>query len=281
MTAALQYEFMNNALMAGLLISVACGIVGTLIVVNRMVFISGGIAHAAYGGIGLALYTGIPPLAGAALFSVTSALVMGILSLRHRHRVDTIIGAVWAGGMAVGVILVDLTPGYGADLISYLFGSIMTVPTLDLWIMFALDVVVIVGAGLFHRWLLAMSYDEEFAASRGIPVTALYFLLLIVASLTVVMTIRAVGLILVIALLTIPPFIAERWTSSLTAMMAVAALLSAGFCVVGLELSYTFNLTSGASIILVAVVFMFGVLAVESLVRRYTAGVDMGEPQSN
>jgi len=257
MLEALQYEFMRNALAAGLLLSIACGIIGTLVVVNRMVFISGGVAHAAYGGIGIAFFLGIPPLLGAGLFSVISALVMGALSLRHRHRTDTIIGAVWAFGMALGVILIDMTPGYGADLMSYLFGSILTVPRIDLFVMLGLDVVVAVVVFVLYKDFLSMSYDEEFARLRGVPVRLLYFLLLVLASLTVVMTIRAVGLILVIALLTIPQFIAERFSRSLAVMMAVSSALGATFTVAGLWLSFVLNLTSGATIIMVASVALF------------------------
>jgi len=257
MPEALHYEFMRNALAAGLLLSVACGVIGTLVVVNRMVFISGGVAHAAYGGIGIAFFFGIPPLLGASLFSVLAAVIMGTLSLRHRHRIDTVIGAVWAGGMALGIVLIDLTPGYNVDLMSYLFGSILTVPRGDLLLMAVLDAVVVAVVFLLYRNFLAMSYDEEFASLRGVPVRALYFLLLVLTSLTVVMTIRAVGLILVIALLTIPQFIAERIARSLAVMMAFSCMLGAVFTIAGLWLSYVFNLTSGASIIMVAVAVLF------------------------
>lgn len=269
MPEALQFEFMRNALLAGLLLSIACGIVGTLVVVNRMVFISGGVAHAAYGGIGLAFFLGIPPLVGAGAFAIVAALLMGVLSLRHRHRTDTVIGAVWASGMAFGVILIDLSPGYGADLMSYLFGSILTVPKADLLAMALLDVIVAGTAVFLYKSLLAMSYDEEFAALRGVPVNGLYFLLLVLASLTVVLTIRAVGLILVIALLTIPQFIAERFSRSLAVMMALSSFLAALFTVAGLWLSFTFNLTSGATIIMVASATLFLFLAADYIKRRF------------
>jgi len=267
MIEALQFEFMQNALLAGLLISVACGIIGSLVVVNRMVFISGGVAHAAYGGIGLAFFLGIPPLLGAGLFSVAAAFLMGALSLRHRHRTDTIIGAVWAAGMAAGIIFIDMTPGYGADLMSYLFGSILTVPKTDLWIMLGIDAVVIAAAAGLYKQFLAMSYDEEFASLRGVPVKPLYFLLLVLASLTVVMTMRAVGLILVIALLTVPQFIAERWAKTLAGMMVFSCIFGSIFTVLGLWLSFSLNLTSGASIIMVATVTLFVWLAVEYAVK--------------
>ena len=257
MIEVLQYEFIRNALTAGFLISLACGIIGTLIVVNRMVFLSGGIAHAAYGGIGIAFFTGIPPLLGASLFSVCAALLMGILTLKHKHRADAIIGAIWAIGMALGIILIDLTPGYNIDLMSYLFGSILTVPTSYLWLMCALNIIILAVVMVFYKEFIAMSYDEEFASLRGVPVTILYFVLLALAALTIVMTIQAVGLILVIALLTIPTYIAERYSGSLGHMMVFSFINGSIFVLLGLWFSYKFNLTSGAAIIMVATVFFF------------------------
>jgi zinc transport system permease protein len=252
MFEALHFEFMRNALLAGILVSVACGVIGSLVVVNRIVFISGGIAHAAYGGIGLAFYLGLPPTFGAAAFSVIVAITMGIVSLKGRHRADTIIGVMWALGMALGIILIDVTPGYNVDLMSYLFGSILSVPSNDIWFMLGLDILMLVFVLAFYRALIAMSYDEEFAFVVGIAVKALYFTMLMLIALSVVMIIRVVGLILVIALLTIPPFVAEKYTNSLGKMMILAALLGVIFNMTGLWLSFQYNLTSGATIILVA-----------------------------
>ncbi len=252
MWEALQFEFMRNALFAGILASIACGIIGTLVVVNRIVFISGGIAHAAYGGVGLAFFLGFSPILGATLFSLGIALVMGAVSLKSKHRADTVIGVLWALGMALGIILVDLTPGYNVDLMSYLFGSIMAVPASDIWIMMPLDVVILLIVGVFYREFQAMSYDEEFAFVLGLPVRTLYFTLLCMTALSIVMIIRVVGLILFIALLTIPPFIAEKYTASLGRMMVLSSLLGILFTCLGLLIAYRFNLTSGATIILVA-----------------------------
>ena len=248
----LQYEFIQNAIMAGLLTGVVCGVLGALVVVNRIVFISGGIAHAAYGGIGIAFYFGIPYVLGTLGFSVAAALVMAAVTIKMQHRADTIIGVIWALGMALGIILTDLAPGYNADLMSYLFGSILTVPRADIYQMAGLCAVILILVAYFYNDLLAMSYDAEFARLRGVRVTALYFLLMTMIALSVVMVIRVVGLILVIALLTIPPFIAERHTRSLAQMMGVSAGLSMFFCLVGIWCSYLFNLTSGATIIMVA-----------------------------
>jgi len=257
MWEALQFEFMRNALAAGVLVSVICGVLGTLVVVNRIVFISGGIAHAAYGGIGLGLYLGISPSLGAVLFSVLISVVMGVASVKSKERADTIIGVMWALGMALGIIFVELTPGYNVDLMSYLFGSILSVPRTDIWYMLSLLVVVLGGVSLFYKELIALSYDEEFSFVVGIPVKTLYFGLLVLISLSVIVIIRVVGLILVIALLTIPPYIAERYTDSLGKMMVLSSLLSVAFTLAGLYLSYQFNLASGATIILVAGIAFF------------------------
>jgi zinc transport system permease protein len=257
MIESLQYDFMQNALMAGVLVSLACGVIGSLVVVNRMVFISGGIAHSAYGGIGLAFLIGIPPLLGAGLFSLFIALLIGVLTLTSKHRSDSIIGSLWAAGMAFGIICIDLSPGYSVDLMSYLFGSILAVPKSDLWFAFSLDIVIILGVVILYKDFLALSYDSEFAALRGVKVRLLYFILLSISALTVVMTIRVVGLILVIALLTIPTYIAETFSRSLGIMMVYSFIASALFTFSGLWISYAFNITSGASIIMVATVVFF------------------------
>ena len=280
MFEALQLEFIRNALAAGILVSLVCGVIGTLVVVNRIVFLAGGIAHAAYGGIGLAFFMGWPYVAGTLGVSVVSAGIMAAVTLKARHRADAMVGVIWAVGMAIGVILLDLTPGYNADLMSYLFGSILAVPASDLWQMGAIGVGVVITVTFYYNDFLAMSYDDEFARLRRVPVTFLYCLLLVMIALTVVMIIRVVGLILVIALLTIPPFIAEKFTGSLRAMMVVASLLSCFFTVSGLWLSYLLNLTSGATIILVAAVGFFAAALWGRFKPRHpgNASVSVGEP---
>ena len=252
MFEALQFEFMRNAVMAGLMVGLICGIMGTLVVVNRVVFLSGGIAHAAYGGIGLSFFMGWPFLPGTMGFALASAFTMAAVTLKAKHRADTIIGVIWAVGMAVGIVLLDLTPGYRVDLMSYLFGSILTVPASDLLIMLSLILVVFGVVGYFYKDLIAMAYDEEFARARGVPVRGLYFLLIGTLALCIVMIIQVVGLILVIAMLTIAPFMVEKYTKSMAAMMLWSGLLNICFTLGGLWLAFRFNLTSGATIILVA-----------------------------
>ena len=293
MIEALSYDFMRNALMAGLLASVICGIMGTLVVVNRIVFLSGGVAHAAYGGIGMAFFFGWPYLLGTLGFSLIAAMIMAAVTLRAKHRADTVIGVIWALGMAIGIILIDLTPGYHVDLMSYLFGSILTVPGRDLWIMGGMGLVIALLVGWYYQDLIAMSYDEEFARVRGVPVVPLYFLLIgllalltrvILAGLligllavTVVMVIQVVGLILVIALLTIPPFIMEPYARTLKQMMIGASLLGAVFTISGLWLAYAFDLTSGAAIIVVAGGGFFATRACESFRKLLRRGQTAGE----
>ena len=248
----LQFDFMRNALCAGVLVSIACGIIGTFVVVNRIVFISGGIAHAAYGGIGLGYFFQINPILGAIFFALMSAMGMGLVVRKTQQRADSIIGVMWAVGMAIGIILIDLTPGYKADLMSYLFGSILTVSTENLTIIFLLDIIIIIIVALFYKEFLAISFDPVFAVTRNVPVDSLYLLLVGAIALTVVMVMQVVGLILVIALLTIPAAVAGQFFKDIKSIMLAASLFGILFTTIGLGISYYFNVTSGAAIILVS-----------------------------
>ncbi len=246
------YEFMQNALLAGVLVSVACGVIGTLVVLNRIVGLSGGIAHAAYGGVGIASYFGFDPVLGAVAFSLFSSVAMGLAHRKLRERSDTIIGVMWAVGMAVGIIFISLTPGYRANLMSYLFGSILAVSRADIWWMAGTAVGVVLFVGLFYRMLLALSFDEEFATVRNLPVGWLSIALLVVTGLTVVVAMRVVGLILVIALLTIPPAIAVMFFRNVRVIMSVAVGLGILINALGLVLAFWLNLQAGAVIILLS-----------------------------
>jgi zinc transport system permease protein len=250
MLEALQYEFMRNALMAGLLAAVACGIVGVYVVVKRIVFISGGIAHTSFGGIGLGYFLGINPIIGALVFSLASGLAIGGITRKTRLPADTAIGILWALGMALGVVFIALTPGYAPDLMSYLFGNILTVPFSDILLMLALDVVIISIVVTFYKEYLILSFDEEYATAIGMPVEKLYLLLLAMIALTVVVLIRVVGMILVIALLTFPAAMARQYTHNMKTMMLLSVLFGFLFTLGGLWLSYELKLPSGATIIL-------------------------------
>jgi zinc transport system permease protein len=252
MQEALQFAFMQNAFKAGLLVSLAAGIIGSYVVITRTVFISGGVAHAAYGGIGISYYFGHNPVVGAMLFALAAAMGMGVIQKKTRQRSDTLIGVMWAVGMALGIILIDMTEGYKADLMSYLFGSILAVPESDINIMLILDAAILVMVALLYKELLAISFDETYAQTRSLPVLALYLVLLLFIALTVVMMMRVVGLIMVIALLTIPAAISGMFMHELRRMMLLSAVLATAFTFTGLWLSYFYDLTSGATIIMVA-----------------------------
>lgn len=270
MVDAFQFEFMRNAVAAGLMASVICGVIGTLIVVNRLVFLSGGIAHSAYGGIGLAAYFGFPYMAGASVFAMFSGFLMAFVTLKAKQRADTIVGVMWAVGMATGIIMLDITPGYNVDLMSYLFGSILSVPRSDLYAMALLGALILFLVIYFYRDLLILSYDEEFAQVHGVPVRVLYYLMIAMVSLAIIMVVQVVGLILVIALLTIPQYIAEKYTTSLKGMMTLSTFLGAFFITTGLYFSYVFDLTSGAVIILVSGIgFLMSLLIDKIRFARY------------
>ena len=248
----LQYDFLRHALVAGLLASLVCGVIGSLVVVYRIVFLAGGIAHTAYGGVGMAFYFGFSPFLGTLGVCLASALALSGITLRRKHRSDAVVGALWAAGMAVGILFVDLTPGYRVDLMSTLFGSLLTVSGEDLVLMAGAAVTVLGAVSWYYQDFLALAYDEEYARTRGVATGRLHTLVLALTALAVVVLIRVVGLILVIALLTIPPYLAERRSRSLGGMMVRSTLASGVFVLAGLGLSYRYDLSSGATIILVA-----------------------------
>jgi len=243
------YIFIQNAFLAALLMSVTCGIVGTYIVSRRMVFISGGITHASFGGVGIGYYFGFPPLVGAAIIAVLAALTTENLTRRKAIRNDSIIAIMWSLGMAIGIIFVYLSPGYAPNLMSYLFGSIITVSRTDLWFMLALAVGVVIFFTLFYKPILYVSFDEEFARTRGTPVMLINYLLIILVALTIVLSIRIAGIILVLSVLTIPQNIANLFTNRFGHIMLSSVLIGFFASVLGLILSYVMDIPSGATII--------------------------------
>lgn len=247
-----QYAFLQHAAFAGILAGIACGVIGSFVVVKRIGFLAGGIAHSVLGGMGMALYFGYNPSLAALLAAVGSALIIGLITLHGKEKEDTLIAALWAVGMAVGIIFISRTPGYNTELMTYLFGNILMVSSGELWGMVALDILLLATVALVYKQLLAVSFDEEFARLRGLPVTFFYLLLLVLVAVTVVLLIQVVGLILVIALLTLPAAIAAQYTRTLSAMMALATVLGITFTVGGLGLSYEPDLPSGPVIILLA-----------------------------
>ncbi len=250
-----QYSFFNHAVIAATLAAIACGIIGTYIVSRRIVFISGGISHASFGGIGMGYYLGINPLHGAAIFAILSALGIEFITSRGNIRQDSAIGILWSFGMALGILFIFLTPGYAPNLMTYLFGSILTVGKSDLYIMLVITGLVILFFGLFFQHVLAVSFDPEFARTRGLPVQLFNYLLIVLVALTIVFLIRVVGIILVISLLTIPPSLANMISYKFKNMIFISILVALAGSICGLFLSYAYDIPSGATIILTLVSF--------------------------
>jgi len=248
------YGFFQHAVLAALLMSITCGIIGTYIVSRRMVFISGGITHASFGGVGIGYYLGFPPLAGAAVIAVLAALTTENLTRRKVLRNDSIIAILWSLGMAIGIIFVYLTPGYAPNLMSYLFGSIITVTSTDLWLMLALALTVVVVFALFYRPILYVAFDEQFARIRGIPVMLINYMLITLVALTIVLSIRTAGIILVLSVLTIPQNISNLFTNQFSHIMIGSVVLGFFASLLGLLLSYYLDIPSGATIIFTLVV---------------------------
>jgi len=253
------YAFMRYALAAGLLASVACGVVGSYVVTRRITYVAGGIAHCVLGGMGAAQYLKVvhgvaflTPLMGAVTAALLAAGIIGWVSIRAKQREDTVIGAVWAIGMAVGIVFLTRTPGYKEDLMSYLFGNILMVSPTDLKLIAALDVFVILVVAFRYNQLLAVCFDEEFARLRGVSVQFHYLLLFFLIALAVVLLVSVVGIVMVIALLTLPAAVAGHFAKTLWQMMVLASVLCALFTTGGLALSYAPDLPAGATIILVA-----------------------------
>lgn len=268
-TALGQHAFLQTALIAGLLASLGCGVIGTFVVVKRITFLAGGIAHSVLGGMGAALYFGFDPLGGALAAALISALLIGWVRIHWSAQEDTLIGALWAIGMAIGILFIAKTPGYSSDLMSYLFGNILLVPARDLWVMALLDALLLLIVWAFYRQFLGVVFDEELARLRGVPVTFFYLLLLCLVAVTVVLLIQVVGLILVIALLTLPAAIAGHYVHSLARIMLVATVLGGVFTSAGLAVAYGPDLPAGPTMILLAgVAYVVSALASGLLHRR-------------
>ncbi len=279
--AVANHAFMRHALLTGVLASVACGVMGSFVVVKRISYVAGGIAHCVLGGIGAALYLqrahgwdALDPIYGALVAALVAAVVIGLVSLKARQRVDTVIGAVWAIGMATGILFLSKTPGYGEDLMSYLFGNILMVTGRDLWLMVALDTVVVAAALLFFKQFQSICFDEEFSRVRGINVSLYFVFLLVLTALTIVLLVTVVGIVMVIALLTIPAAVAGHFTNRLSHMMAAAIFVSVIFTTGGLAVSYGPNLPAGATIIVLAgaTYLLVAVIAGARRRRRRTGG---------
>ncbi|HER10167.1 MAG TPA: metal ABC transporter permease [Bacteroides sp.] len=270
----LEYGFIQNAFAAALLMSITCGIIGTYIVSRRMVFISGGITHASFGGVGIGYFLGFPPLAGAAVFAVLAALTTENLTRKKVLRNDSIIAIMWSLGMALGIIFVYLTPGYAPNLMSFLFGSIITVTSTDLWFMFSLTVTVLLFFITLFKPILYISFDEQFARTRGIPVMLMNYLLIVLVALTIVLSIRIAGIILVLSILTIPQNIANIFTNRFGVIMVASVILGFVASMIGLAVSYYLDIPSGATIIFSLVIMYLAARVVKVLTfgKKYPSG---------
>lgn len=250
----LQYTFIQHALIGSLLASIACGLVGTYIVTRRLVFISGGLTHASFGGIGLGLYTGVPPILAAAVFAVLSAFGVEWLSKRKEMREDSAIAVFWALGMAVGVMFTFLSPGFAPDLSAYLFGNILTITRGDLLLLGCVAGVLAVFFTLFRHPIVYVAFDREFARSQGLRVQLLEYVLMMFIALTIVACLRMVGIVLVISLLTIPQMTANLFSQRFASIVWLSIGIGYLSCLGGLYLSFRENIPSGASIIFFSIV---------------------------
>lgn len=250
----LNYSFFTNAMLAALLASISCGIAGTYIVARRKVFIAGGITHASFGGIGLGYFLGISPVLGGAVFGLLSALGIEFIAKKTEIREDSAIGIIWSFGMAVGIIFIFLTPGYAPNLMTYLFGNILTVSSADINFMLMLCIALIIFFWFFYRTILFISFDEDYARSHNVPVQAFNYFLITMVALVIVLNIRIVGIILVISFLTIPQSTANLFTKDFRSIMFYAVLFGMIGSMLGLYISFKANLPSGATIIFVFVI---------------------------
>ncbi len=250
----LQYIFFRHALIGSLLASIVCGIIGTYIVTRRLVFISGGLTHASFGGIGLGLYTGISPLLSAAVFSVLSAFGVEWLSKRKDMREDSAIAVFWTLGMALGIIFTFLSPGFAPDLSAYLFGNILTITTSDILLLAILALLLIIFFTLYRRPIVSIAFDREFARSQGIPVALFEYILMIAIALAIVACLRMVGIVLVISLLTIPQMTANLYSHRFVHIIWVSVGIGYLSCLGGLMASYYLNVPSGAAIIFFSII---------------------------
>lgn len=248
-----------SAVIAGLASSVVSGIIGSYVVVKRIVFISGSISHSVLSGIGFCLWLErakgiewISPLGGALVAGVISALIIGWIHLNYRQREDSVIAALWSIGMAVGILFISQTPGFNVELTNFLIGNILWVTPTDLYVLFGLDLFILVCVLCLHKRFLAICFDEEQAQLQGIHVNALYLFLLVLIAVSIVLLIQVVGIILVMTMLTIPAAIANLTTNRLSLMMLIAVILSCAFCFSGMTLAYHVDWPGGATIALVA-----------------------------
>ncbi|MHC1707751.1 MAG: metal ABC transporter permease [Bacteroidales bacterium] len=265
----LKYEFFQHAIFAAILSSVVCGIIGSYIVAKRLVFISGGITHASFGGIGIAYYLGLNPILGALVFALMSAFGVEYMTKKTDVREDSAIGMFWSVGMAVGIIFINLSSGYTPNLMSYLFGSILTVSSMDLVLMLILAVLVICFFSVFFSLILFISFDEDYARTKRVPVNLMNYLLICLVSLTIVLNIRVVGVILVLSFLTIPQITANVISHDFKKIVLYSILFALIGSISGLYMSYFLDLPSGPAIISIFVILFLLVKGITLIIGKH------------
>ncbi|NPA88324.1 MAG: metal ABC transporter permease [Epsilonproteobacteria bacterium] len=251
------WDLINTSIYASILLSIAIGIIGSLIVINKATAITGSIAHGSFGGIGIGIFLGTSILLTTTIFTVILALILALITIFYRHRADSLIGVIWAVGMSIGIIFLSLAPGYNADALSYLFGNILLVENKDLLLMGIVDLILIVSILVLYNRFLAMSYDMEFLKIRGINSNLLFTYFLVLTSLTIVISVRAIGIILILALFTIPPLIAEKFTKRFYQMIILSSILAFIFMSTGIVISYFYDLSPTPIIVIIAATGLF------------------------
>lgn len=263
------YGFFQNALLGCLLASILCAFVGTYIVTRRLVFISGGITHASFGGIGLGIYYGVNPILSALVFAVASAFGVQWMTISGRVREDSAIAMFWTLGMSIGIIFSFLTPGVVTDISSYIFGNVLTITAMDIWLLAVLTVITALLFIFYGRTIMLVAFDAEYARSLHIPVKAIEYVMMMMIAMTVVSTLRMVGIVLAISMLTIPQMTANALTRNFRMMIPLSALFALAYSITGLIVSYWLNVPSGACIIFVSILFYGVVKAIKHAIDSF------------
>ncbi|MBO7263703.1 MAG: metal ABC transporter permease [Alistipes sp.] len=265
-----EYDFLTNAFIASILSGITCGIVGSYIVTRRIVFLSSGITHASFGGLGIALYAGINPLLGALTFASVSSIGTEFASRLGRIREDSVVGIIWSLGMAIGALFMSLRPGYATDLTSYLFGNILLVTPRDIVWLSILTVVLIIGAIVWLRRLMYITFDEEYAKSQGVNTTRVAYIMAVVIAIAIVLSIKVMGIILLLSLITIPTVIANDITKDFRLITPLSAIIAVVGNISGFILSYEYDIPTGSCIIFILVILLIGVKLLTLWHRRAT-----------
>lgn len=264
----LEYAFFRNAVIGSLFASIACGIIGTYVVSRRLVFISGGITHASFGGLGIGFYFSLSPILSAMAFSVLSAFGIQWLSRKQGVREDSAIAVFWSLGMAIGIVLTFLTPGYAPNLSEYLFGNILTITNTDIIALITLSILLVLYFSLFYHDIISVSFDTEFARTRRLPTQFIEYIMMLFIAVTIVLCIRLVGIVLLMSIITVPQMTANMFTVNYSKIIILSIIFSFVGCTAGLLLSYYLNVPSGAFIIFILIIMYFIAKVIKSILLQ-------------